>query len=256
MTKLEASIPRTEEDIAFEPNEMGKLLEAVILKDTGRERRVRKTFPPSGVGYGSGNCPRRWFYEFTRAWVKADEENALGQINMKYGIEAHARIQEQFEKSGILIEAERAIESLDPPIKGFVDLIVDWKDQETVGEIKTTKQEAWTILRATGKPRGYQLIQLLMYMRILDKQQGFFLYENRNTGEMLILPVYMNEENEKLIEYVFDWMRSVLKLVEDETLPKRPFRKSQECKFCPFLEYCWSTDEDGTVEAKPLVVPA
>lgn len=256
MSKFEVSLVRTQEGIDFEPKAMADLLEDAYLN--GKEKRSptykRKTYPPSGLGYMSGNCPRRWYYEFSGEYTRVDEIDILQKINMDYGTEAHERIQQIFEDSGILIEKERLIESTTPPVKGYVDLIVDWKGQ-TVGEIKTTKQENFTKIRASGEPAAYQLIQLLIYMSLLKIDRGFFLYENKNSGEILILPVMMDEENSKLIEYVLDWMTKVHKNATDDDgeLPTRPFTKSKECKTCPFKDYCWE-DAEGTLSIEPLEV--
>src|SRR5690606_13899383 len=103
---------------------------------------------------------------------------------------------------------ERAIESEEPPVRGKVDLIFNWLG-ETVGEIKTTKQEAFTILKAEGKPRYYQVFQLFIYMMILKIRRGMMIYENNNTGEMLFFPVYLDEETEKVMAEAFEWMTTV-----------------------------------------------
>ena len=253
MPDLEISMPRTKEQVEFDAAGLGKLIEAAYLtRNREPHDRSRKTFPPSGIGYGSGTCARRWFYEFNTPAVREDDTNAFQQSNMMWGTERHERLQELFEKTDILIETEREILSDDPPIRGFVDLIVEWGGI-TVGEIKTIKQEAFTLLRASGKPRGYQLIQLLIYMNILEIDRGFFLYENKNTGELLILPVFMDEENRSIIDNAFDWMRESFK---NEELPTRPFdsKSSMACKTCPFKKFCWQ-DADGTRDMPLLEVP-
>jgi len=255
---LEVSILRDED--SFNVKGLGKVLEQAYIGTPDPKRSgawTRKSFPPSGVGYGSGTCPRRWFYEFHRKLIRVDDKGALEIANMNYGTEAHERIQKVFKDAGILVEAERALDTYKepiagvPPVKGFVDLIVDWNGL-AVGEIKTTKQEAFTLLKAKGKPRGYQLIQLLIYMKILGIDRGFILYENKNTGEFLIFPVEMDEENRQVVDEAFEWMNKVAAL---KRLPKRPFNKSDlACKTCPLTEHCWS-DTVGITKMEPLRVP-
>lgn len=252
---LEVGFQRTLEEIEFDVPLMAAELEKAYLMD----RKVddgynRKTFPPSGVGYGSGVCPRRWYYEFNEEVVRQDDVNVLGQANMEYGKEAGERIAKLFEKSGRLIEAEKKVYIKDPPIHGYIDVIIDWMGKKTVGEVKTTKQEAFTLLRASGIPRGYQLIQLLIYMKIEKTDQGFMLYENKNTGEILIMPVFMTGEHKRIVDEAFEWFKMVW---ENKELPLRPFSKgSMECKYCPFKAHCWSPKEDsGSVDLGVLEVP-
>jgi len=258
VANLVANVQRSEEEFEFDVEGLGAILEkAYIGEPTARSMNAwrRKSFPPSGVGYGSGRCARRWYYEFKHDLVRIDDKGALEVANMNYGTEAHERIQKVFEDSGILIEAERALNTIGkkglPPVKGFVDLIVNWNG-EAVGEIKTTKQEAFTLLKAAGKPRGYQLIQLLIYMKILKINRGFILYENKNTGEFLIFPVIMEGENQRIADNAFEWL---IEVSENDELPTRPFTKSEmACKTCPLSAHCWS-DEEGTEDIPLLEVP-
>jgi CRISPR/Cas system-associated exonuclease Cas4 (RecB family) len=120
-----------------------------------------------------------------------------------------------------------------------------------VGEIKTTSSEAFTRRQATMKAPDYHMIQILIYMYVLEADSGFFLYENKNNHELLIIPVYMDEENKQLVEYTLDWMRAARKAWEDRVIPERPFtRKSKECKDCPVSEVCWSDDKYGEGDAR------
>lgn len=249
MSKLEVSIPISDEYFNFDVAGLGDKLEAAYLelgyKNTGK---AKISFAPSSLGYGSGRCARNWYYKLTGGIEQKDDVDALQISNMENGTETHARIQRIFEISGTLIEAERELNTMEdkalPPIRGFVDLIVDWNG-EAVGEIKTTKQEAFTLRKAEGKPLDYHVIQLLIYMRILGINRGFILYENKNTGEWLIFPVMMTPENERIIEEAFEWMRVTYQSYQEEQLPMRPFEKSsKECLYCPFKKFCWK-DEAG-----------
>ena len=52
----------------------------------------KKTFSPSTIGYGYGNCPRYWYMAFKGAYF-IDSNDAQAVANMKYGTEAHERLQ-------------------------------------------------------------------------------------------------------------------------------------------------------------------
>lgn len=247
----------------FDAGRMGELLDTAYLKQ-GREPsdRQKKSFAPSGIGYGSGTCPRQWFYAFTGGVIREDSVDSVGIANMSYGTDAHTRLQKVYEDSGILVEAERKVDTIGntdglPPILGYVDLVVNWQGEEAVGEIKTTSQESYISKRSKGQGAGYHLLQVLIYMRVLGLNKGFLLYENKNTQELLILPVTWNVINTKLIDDAFAWMNNTRAAWEAGTKPTRPFKsdKSPACKSCAFTQHCWNDTEDGVVSLPVLEVP-
>jgi len=245
----------------FDAQRLADLINDAYLK--GRREpsdRAKKSFAPSGLGYGSGTCPRQWFYAFTGGVMREENTDAVGVAGMAYGTEAHARIQKVFRDTGILVEEERKVVTDDqpdmPPIFGYADLIIKWQGEEAVGEIKTTTTESYVSKKAKSTPAGYHLIQLLIYMKVLGLNKGFFLYENKNTQQLLIMPVTWNVDNKKLVEDTFDWMNKVYANWQEGTLPQRPFKseKSVVCKTCPFKKHCWE-DEEGAVMLPVLEVP-
>ena len=244
-------------DKQFDITGMGKMLEdAYLATRRPPSDRAKKSFAPSSLGYGAGKCPRRWFYDFEGGVFRESDADALSVAGMAYGTEAHERIQSLFEASGILLEKELKLTHEDPPIYGFVDLVVDWQGQPTVGEIKTTSQESFTHKRFNKKPAGYQLLQLLIYMKVLGHDRGFLLYENKNTQAILIIAVEMTPQNQKLVDDTFEWMRMVYQNWKDGQLPKRPFtRKSPACKSCDWATRCWDGPDNGVVDLPALEVP-
>jgi CRISPR/Cas system-associated exonuclease Cas4 (RecB family) len=165
---------------------------------------------------------------------------------MDSGTAAGERIAKLFDDAGLLNAAEVKVINEDPPIFGFMDLAVTWQGEEMIGEVKTTTQESWTTRQSTMKAPGYQLIQLLIYMKVFKKDKGFFVIENKNTNELLIIPVKMTAKNNELIERVFEWMRTVKANSDADTLPMRPFTKSSwNCQGCPVRATCWPELENG-----------
>lgn len=245
----------------FDVTKLADLLQTAYL--AGRREpsdRQKKSFAPSGIGYGAGTCPRRWFYDFSGGIMRVEDTDAMAIASMAYGTEAHERIQKVFETAGILVEAERQIITIDdpdlPPINGYVDLIINWQGEEVVGEIKTTMQESYVSKKAKSTPAGYHLLQVLIYMKVLGLNKGFILYENKNTQQLLVIPVTWNVANKKLIDDTFEWMHLVFNNWKEGKLPKRPFRseKSVVCKSCPFRKHCWE-DAEGEVSLPVLEVP-
>jgi CRISPR/Cas system-associated exonuclease Cas4 (RecB family) len=246
----------------FDLPKLADLINKGYLAD-GREPsdRAKKSFAPSGIGYGSGTCARQWFYAFTGGVVREESADATGIANMAYGTDAHTRIQKVFKNTGILVEAERKIDTIGsdtfPPILGFADLVIKWQGEEAVGEIKTTTQESYVSKKAKNQPAGYHLLQVLIYMKVMGLNKGFLIYENKNQQNLLVLPVTWNPTNKKFIDDVFAWMTTTYKAWEDGQKPMRPFKsdKSPACKSCAFKTHCWTDKEDGVVDLPVLDVP-
>ena len=103
-------------------------------------------------------------------------------------------------------------------------------------------------------------------MHVFKKDKGFFVIENKNTHEILILPIKMTDERRELVERIFEWMRTVKQASDEDKLPKRPFtKKSWNCQSCPVRNTCWpegsyrrNSPNDpvpGEIEIAPLEVP-
>jgi CRISPR/Cas system-associated exonuclease Cas4 (RecB family) len=215
--------------------------------------RTKNSFSPSSFGYGYGNCPRYWYMAFSGAMF-IDNNDSIAIANMSQGTQAHERLQDIIKKTGTLKYEELEITNEYPPIRGFIDLVLDWNNQEVIGEIKTAKQEVWDTKQAEMEPSANHLLQLLTYMKLRKASEGFLMYENKNTQELLLIPVNMNEKNKAKIDGLFIWLQEVYDNYRDGGLPLRPFKKtSSACKYCPIKKDCWSA-ETGEVQIEPYEV--
>jgi CRISPR/Cas system-associated exonuclease Cas4 (RecB family) len=228
----------------FDPAELGKMLDAAYLDGKNNNKFMKKvSFSPSTVGYGHGTCARYWYIalngtEFT------DMFDSLSVAAMSNGVSAHDRLQAMFEKTGKLKEVEAEVKKAYPPIKGYADVVLEWDDKKIVGEIKTTSQESFLVKQNSMKPSANHLLQILIYMDVLETDEGFVLYENKNNQELLIIPVKMTEENRAYLDGVYEWMKEVYKSWGQKELPERPFRKNNKiCTACPVRNTCFSMEE-------------
>lgn len=241
----------------FDALVFARQIEKQYLEGTNKTGfKTKKSFSPSGVGYGSGTCPRYWFYAFTGAEFE-DSSDALGMANMENGVYVHERLQKKIGELGYdKVEFEKKVESEDPPIFGFADVVIEHNGNKIVGEIKSMKDEQFGPRAFKMTAPGYHQLQLVIYLRVLGIDEGFFLYENKNTNQLLVIPIVMNEENEALADAALEWMRAVYENWQKGTLPERPFTKSTlPCRTCPVSKVCWE-GEKGEVKLLPLVVPA
>ena len=230
------------------------LNDAYLSKKRESKFTQKNSFSPSTIGYGHGNCARYWFIAFNGS-VFEENQDAVAIANMMNGTQAHERLQNLIKDMPWFKEEEREMLNQDPPVRGFADLILDVNDKEVVGEIKTAKEEIFLHKQTNMKPSGNHLIQLLIYMKINKSKEGFFIYENKNTQEVVVIPVDMNKENKELVEYTFEWMKDVWSAYKSDTLPTKSFTKSSyTCKNCPVMKECYSR-EKGDIEIEKFEVP-
>ena len=252
----------------FDPVAFGKLLDEAYLATKRPDGEMqKKSFSPSSFGYGQGNCPRYWYMAFKGAYF-IDSNDAQAVANMKYGTEAHERLQDLikskasdlFQTTQIKsVETEVEIKNEYPPIRGFIDLVMDWDGTQVIGEIKTAKQEVWDTRQSEMSPTSNHILQLLAYMKLKNIEEGFFVYENKNDQSILVLPIMMNEKNTKIIDELFLWLQEVWDNFKDGDLPYRPdgYTKTKSpCTYCPIKKECWAKGaEIGTVQIEPYRVP-
>ena len=224
-------------------------IESGYTANRGPKHTQKKTFAPSTIAYGHGECPRYWYLAFDGQTFE-DNADAYSVANMTSGTLSHDRIQKAMMDSGIAKiykdddnqpTTEFKIRNENPPIFGYGDAMLDWEGEEIVGEIKTMMSEGFEYRKASGKPKSGHLIQLLIYMKILKKAKGILIYENKNNHELLLLPVEVNDHYRRWVDQAFDWMILVRKTWADRTLPKKNYRSNSKiCKSCPIQKACES----------------
>lgn len=215
----------------------------------------KKTFAPSTMGYGHGNCARYWFLAFNGADFE-DTANPKQKSVMENGNYVHDRLQDRFaklNKSYKLIANEVDTWHEDPPIHGYMDTLIHDIDNDLMMplELKSIKDAQYNVKQHTQEPSENHKIQLLTYMKKWGYQYGTFIYEDKDDQSLLLIVIEMDEENTKLIDYVWDWLRGVYNLYLDETLPNRAFTKSTwACKGCPVNKVCWKDKKEDLGEVQ------
>ena len=229
----------------------------------------KNNFSASNLTYGAGECPRYWYLAFD-GQIFYDNADAFGVANRTQGSLGHGRIQEAIEASGLLDDQmefdpiprkynkqthpamEFRVKVDDPPFDGYGDVMLKYKGERLVGEIKTISNEAFEYKKASKKSKMAHLMQLLIYMKVWGVGKGVMIYENKNNHELLTLPVVVNDNYRNWVNKTFDWMKVVYKSWQDKELPQKPYRSNSKiCKVCPIQKAC-AEAEIGTVKIKPL----
>lgn len=242
-------------------------INAGYLVSRGPKHQTKKTFAPSTLTWGYGECARYWYLAF-EGNVFESTDTAYSVANMTSGTKSHDRIQQAmldaeiaqrfpdekwFEQTGKHRDTtEFKVINSDPPIYGYGDAMIKWEDEEIVGEIKTMNSEAFEYHKMHGKPKLSNIMQLLIYMKVLKKSKGVLIYENKNNHELLVFPIEVNDHYIAWIEKSFDWMRRVRKSWKDKEIPQKNYRSNSKiCKGCPLKAACAIADP-GTVKIEPL----
>jgi CRISPR/Cas system-associated exonuclease Cas4 (RecB family) len=228
--------------LEVEDGPLSGLTEAIeegYRKDNVPKHMQKKTFAPSTLVWNHGVCPRYWYLAFEG---NTFFEYKTGKMitNMDSGTDRHSRIQKAMEDAGILIDSERKTVYDDPPIFGYVDSFIDWKEAEYIVEIKTTNQDSFDRHKRSNSASTYHILQLLIYMKIYKKKNGIIIYENKNTHELLAIPVNINQKHVDFVDYLFGWMQDVYAAWTNKTLPEVPFKNNdiKICQACPLQQAC------------------
>ena len=227
----------------------------------------KKTFAPSGLVFGHGECPRYWYLAF-EGNIFESYNDAYDVANMNAGTLSHDRIQQAMLDSGIAKRfldekhfeetgkekdtTEFKVVNSDPPIFGWGDAMLLIDNEEVIGEIKTMKAESFEYYKNKGEPADYHVKQLIIYMKVLGKAKGALIYENKNNHDLLVFPIEVTEQYKNWINTAFDWMRVVYKSWKDKQLPQKNYRtNSKICKECPVKAAC-ALAEPGVVKINSL----
>jgi CRISPR/Cas system-associated exonuclease Cas4 (RecB family) len=269
MTKsTKKKVTNSEEDEKFVEG-LPTAINAGYLVKTKTKFVKKNNFSASGLTYGAGECPRYWTLAFD-GQITYDNSDAIGVANRTQGSLGHGRIQEAIEASGLLAQdlqmdpiprkydqqthpaLEFRVKTDDPPFDGYGDVMIDYKGERLVGEIKTIKNDEFEYRKINRRPKMAHLMQLLLYMKVWKMRKGVMIYENKNTHELLTLPVVVSEHYRAWAEEVFEWMKLVYKNWQEKQLPEIPYRSNSKiCKVCPIQKACAEAG-DGTIKIKPM----
>ena len=269
MTKsTKKKVTNSEEDEKFVEG-LPTAINAGYLVKTKTKFVKKNNFSASGLTYGAGECPRYWTLAFD-GQITYDNSDAIGVANRTQGSLGHGRIQEAIEASGLLAQdlemdpiprkydqqthpaLEFRVKTDDPPFDGYGDVMIDYKGERLVGEIKTIRNDEFEYRKINRRSKMAHLMQLLLYMKVWKMRKGVMIYENKNTHELLTLPVVVNEHYRAWAEEAFDWMKFVYKNWQEKQLPEIPYRSNSKiCKVCPIQKACAEAG-DGTIKIKPM----
>jgi CRISPR/Cas system-associated exonuclease Cas4 (RecB family) len=151
----------------------------------------------------------------------------------KYGIQKRG---EPCEKCGCTEYKYNEVNVVDKEhwFSGHVDCIFQLSKDFHVVDFKSMNSRLFSQLK---EPLEKHVIQITIYLWILDFESGFLLYENKDTQK---IKLYEIERNDELVKKIKNRAKGLRAILESKKLPKRPFEKtSKQCKSCEFKTICW-----------------
>jgi len=226
-----------------EPSQMEEDLVAAIDAAITEKYIVERTRKINGFHPSTTNeCGRYAVYLF-RGVTYQPKYDARTQRIFDNGHATHDRIYKYLDDMGILLECEIPLSYSEPPIEGTADGIIEWNGRKLI-ELKSISDQGFMIRKAHHKPKDDHYRQAQIYMRCLDLDGGFVIYENKNNQE--ILPLYL-ERNDEFIDKLFKKYGKIYNMYTEGSLPKRPYKQitSATCRMCDISSMCWADKDDG-----------
>lgn len=156
-----------------------------------------------------------------------------------HGNTIHEEIYDVFRKSGVLIDSEktRYIEKYD--LSFTIDANVHILNKDWICDVKSMNGYAFD--KAASHPSGEK--QVLFYLWLYKKKQGFVLAYNKNTSEIKIFIVdYDKEKVRPFVDRLKEIREAKIIYEEEGTLPKRKCNSS-DCKrasTCNMRDACYN----------------
>lgn len=184
----------------------------------------------------NNDCPRYLGYRL-RGFEQRTEFHPQTYRIFETGHSLEDRVEGYLGRLGIIVDREREIKNVDPPLTGYVDFVIDWDGEKPV-EVKSTNDRGFEYRRTYNKPSDSHYRQLQVYLEVGGWNSGFVLYENKNDQQLKIFHV---EKNQEFIDKLFDKWRVIYKAHENNILSIRPHKQTtKKCQGCDAYSYCWA----------------
>jgi len=233
-----------------------KLEEEVVINDADLVTEfidtINKSFEERNVEFEkkvdgfhpsyTNQCARYWYYIFQGAKVTPSFSAQTYRI-FDNGHAVHERIYSYFKNIGILVAEEIPVTYENPPITGTADGIIDFHGKKLI-ELKSISAEGFEYRRIYNKPKDDHYRQAQIYMRCLDLESAFVIYENKNNQDILPILIYRDEE---FIDNLFKKYTKIYERYKESKMPKRPYKQtSPKCTSCDLYQHCWSDEDAGS----------
>lgn len=248
-----------------------------LVKENAAEAQKRidegrlGNFYPSSIG----RCQRSVAYQMMGYPAKVSITQGQGLMIMANGTSFHNRMEDIFDRMGILVAPELSLKHEGLRISGRSDAII-WNylitEEEEPGEdivlrekvkeqaegteeeievekevyrgpqnhiliveFKSIKSKNFNKL-TKAKPLEKHEMQLQLYFYLTGIRKGMVWYENKDTQE---IKIYYIEYDEAVVQKTIEYIQSVIRFVDGKDLPEREGNPLDiMCRYCDFRNIC------------------
>jgi hypothetical protein len=215
------------------------------------------TFPPNMAS----KCRREIVYHMLRLPVVLELEPQVLRI-FSNGNDVHLRIQRLLAESGCLWKFEYPMHDEASRIKGYIDLIMKFSEEEynliderdipgrpyILGEIKSANSDKCYWMERKGELEESYVNQAQLYMHGTGIHKACIIVERKD--DQHIFDYYIDYDQE-LVSSLLDKVNFCLNHADNKKLPNREgSRKSFPCWYakknkpmCNYYDICWSETE-------------
>lgn len=207
-------------------------------------KRMMRKFHPSTIGY----CERKSVFEMMM--LPHAPVSAKIQRVFENGHSFHERFEKMFDEMGILIEAEKIIES--DEISGRTDAWIKINSEDFLVELKSASNFSFEWMQKKNEPKIQHVEQLMLYLHLTDINNGIILVENKDTQDLLEFVVrYDPVIAMELMQRVYRRIEYAQKRIAPP-IPEGYTPACSECSYCPFSFYCHSESKKFNKKRYPI----
>jgi CRISPR/Cas system-associated exonuclease Cas4 (RecB family) len=231
------------------------------------EGRIGKFYPSS-----VGSCKRKVAYQMMGYPGKPKQGRSV--LILDNGTYFHNRMEEYFEKMGIMVAPELKLKDTELRISGRSDAIIynfmkktegpiegdemiklfkpvydeegtetgeelvyeGWASDVLIVEFKSAKEKSYEDYTPKTKPQKKHEMQLQLYFYLTGIRAGMVYYENKNTQDH---KYYYVEYNQAIVDEIVSDIKFVISHIDAGTLPEREFQPTSfDCRYCDYRDIC------------------
>jgi len=251
------------------------MLHKFLVEEDQKSQQLRYEQGRIGKFYPSsvGQCKRKITYQMMGYPGKPKEGRNV--LILDNGTSFHNRMEEYFDRMGIMIAPELKLKSEELRISGRSDAIIwnymkktegpiegdqmiklyapqydeegkemeeqkliyeGWASDVLIVEFKSAGNKSYEDYTPKTKPQKKHEMQLQLYFYLTGIRAGMVYYENKNTQAQ---KYYYVEYNQSIVDEIIADIRFCIQHLEAGTLPEREFAPTSfDCRYCDFRDIC------------------
>ena len=276
MDKTQDNVRKKIDEIKEKYGEMNliDMLHTFLIEEDQKNQQKRYDQGRIGKFYPSsvGQCKRKVAYQMMGYPGKPKQGRSV--LILDNGTYFHNRMEDYFEKMGIMVAPELKLRDEELRISGRSDAIIynfmkttegpiegdemitlykpvydeegnetgeelvyeGWASDVLIVEFKSSKEKSYNDYIPKTKPDKKHEMQLQLYFYLTGIRAGMVYYENKNTQDH---KYHYVEYNPKIVNQIVSDIRFVIHHIDNGTIPEREFQPTSfECRYCDYRDIC------------------